>query len=71
MLDIFSNFGPAGDFPDVGNVLDDDTVEGAAGTFANIAEASVSLGEQWGEDGTEYTGTGETVADFIFFLRRR
>jgi hypothetical protein len=48
---------PTPDFPDVGNVLDDDTVNGVPGTFVNVAEAVVKLGEQWGEDGTEFTGS--------------
>lgn len=71
MFDIFSNFGPASDLPDVGNVLDDDTVGGAAGTFQNVNEADVATGTSWGEDGTEFTGTGEVGIGSIFFLQRR
>lgn len=72
MFRIFTNFGPASDLPDVANVLNDDTVGGSAGTFVNIAEANVSLNEQWGAGGTEFTGSGIALgADSIFFLRRR
>lgn len=45
------------DFPDVGNVLDDDTVNGEAGTFTNVSEDDVRAGISWGDDGTEFTGT--------------
>lgn len=71
MFRIFTNWGPASDLPSVGNVLDDDTVGGSAGTFTNITEAKVSLNEQWGEDGTEFTGSGSLLGTgSIFFLRR-
>ncbi len=71
MFRMFTNWGPASDLPDVANVLNDDTVGGSAGTFVNIAEANVSLGEQWGEAGTEFTGSGSVLGtDSIFFLRR-
>ena len=36
------------DYPAVANVLDDDTVDGTAGTFANVAEADVEAGVTWG-----------------------
>ena len=72
MFGMFYNWGPAGDFADVGNVLDDDTTGGDAGTFENVATADVRDGTFWGEDGTEHEGslvvTGEVG---IFFLRRR
>lgn len=74
MFRIFTNFGPESDQPVVGNVLNDDTVGGVAGTFANITAGFVALGEQWGEDGTEFTGTGDPAAECdlgIFFLRRK
>ncbi len=72
MFGMFANWGPGGDRPDVGNVLDDDTVAGEAGTFANIATGDVRDGEFWGEDGTEYEGTLEvTCIPSIFFLGRR
>jgi len=48
---------PTPDFPDVGNVLDDDTVDGSAGTFQNIALDKVLTPNQWGDGGTEFTGT--------------
>ncbi len=71
MTGMFSNWGPGGDRPSVGNVLDDDTVAGDAGTFANIATGDVRDGEFWGEDGTEYEGTLEVTGEVsIFFLRR-
>ena len=72
MFGIYTNFGPGGDLPAVGNVLNDDTVGGEAGTFANASTGDVRDGTFWGEDGTEYEGslavTGEVS---IFFLRRR
>lgn len=52
-----SNFGPSSDLPAESNVLDDDTVGGEAGTFVNIDESLVASGEEWGDDGTEFTGT--------------
>jgi hypothetical protein len=71
MFGIMSNMGPLGDFPDVGNTLDDDTTGGDAGTFANIATGDVRDGEFWGEDGTEFEGSLEVTGDVgIFFLRR-
>jgi hypothetical protein len=45
------------DFPDAANVLDDDTVDGNPGTFANVGAANVKSGIQWGAGGTEFTGT--------------
>jgi hypothetical protein len=76
MFGMFSNWGPATDYPDVGNVLSYDTVDGAQGTFINIAANLVSLGETWGEDGTQFTGTGTEVGGDegdcgLFFLQRR
>jgi len=72
MFRIFSNWGPAGDFPDVGNVLDDDTTNGSAGTYEAATESDVSLGVTYGEDGTEFTGSGtELGEDSLFFLRRK
>ncbi len=71
MFGIFVNWGPVSDFPDVGNVLDDDTVGGEAGTYEAAGEADVSLGVTYGEDGTEFTGSGsELGTESIFFLRR-
>jgi len=52
--------GETPDYPDVGNVTTDDTVNGSAGTFAVPAVGDVESGVQFGEDGTEYTGTLET-----------
>ena len=72
MFVIYSNFGPATDQPDVGNVLNDDTVGGSAGTFENVATADVRDGTFWGEDGTESEGSlAVTGTTSIFFLRRR
>ncbi len=72
MFGMFSNWGPAGDFSDVGNTLNDDTTGGEAGTFANIATNKVKDGEFWGEDGTEFEGSLEVTGEpSIFFLRRR
>lgn len=72
MIEIFHNFGPATDQPDVGNVLDDDTVGGSAGTFVDASTGDVRDGTFWGEDGTESEGTLEvTGTESIFFLRRR
>lgn len=72
MLGVFSNWGPANDLPDVGNVLDDDTVGGAAGTFVDASIGDVRDGTFWGEDGTESEGTLEVTGEVsIFFLRRR
>ena len=71
MLKMFTNWGPAGDFPAVGNVLEDDTTNGVAGTFTNVAEANVASGEQWGAGGTEFTGSGAVGgSESIFFLMR-
>ncbi len=47
----------ATDYPSTANTLSDDTVDGAAGTFVNIAEEHVELNEQWGAGGTEFTGS--------------
>lgn len=58
------------DLPDVGNVLEDDTVDDTTGTFINIVTGYVSLGETWGEDGTEFTGT-VTGGHGLFFITRR
>ncbi len=72
MFGIYSNFGPATDQPDVGNVLDDDTVGGSAGTFADVSVSDVRDGTFWGEDGTESEGTlAVTGIVGIFFLMRR
>lgn len=71
MLDIFSNMGPATDLPDVGNTLNDDTVGGSAGTYEAAATNKVETGEQYGEGGTEHTGTLDVTDSSIFFLRRR
>jgi len=68
---MFTNFGAAGDFPDRSNVLVDDTVNGLAGLFQNIAEGYVKAGEQWGNGGTEFTGTAELSGQTLFFLNRR
>jgi hypothetical protein len=71
MFGIMSNFGPtSGDFPDVGNTLDDDTTDEVAGTYTAVAEEHVSAGQQYGEDGTEFTGTGTVYEIGLFFLRR-
>ena len=44
------------DFPDVGNVVVGDTTNGDAGTYEPALVATVTLGTQYGEDGTEFTG---------------
>jgi hypothetical protein len=71
MFGMFSNWGPIGDFADVGNVIDDDTTGGEAGTYAEIEVAKVQAGEQYGEDGTEHTGElAVTGAIHIFWHGR-
>jgi hypothetical protein len=45
------------DYPAVGNVQDDDTVDGATGTLTLPAIADVESGVQYGAGGTEFTGT--------------
>ena len=45
------------DYPDVGNVTTDDTVNGVTGTFAVPATTDVKSGTQYGAGGTEFTGT--------------
>lgn len=63
------NFGI--DFPEEGNVLEDDTVDANSGTFINIETGFVFVGETWGEDGTEFVGTLEASGFSIFFMTRR
>ena len=71
MLGQYSNWGPGTDQPDVGNVLDTDTVGGVTGTFENVATGDVRDGTFWGTDGTQYEGTLEVTGDTgIFFLKR-
>lgn len=48
---------PQADFPAVGNVTEDDTVDGATGTFAVPTEAQVESGVGFGAGGTEFEGT--------------
>jgi len=68
----FSNWGPAGDFPDVGNTLSDDTTNGSAGTYVGPDAGDVRSGTQYGAGGTEFTGTlAVTGEEGIFFLDRR
>ena len=45
------------DYPAVGNVTEDDTVDGATGTYHEATAAEVQSGVQFGAGGTEYTGT--------------
>ena len=73
MIVMYANWGPGADLPDVGNVLDDDTVGGEAGTFANVSTNDVRDGTFWGEDGTGHEGSLEVTGGpvGIFFLRRR
>lgn len=73
MFGLYSNFGPGtSDIPDIGNVLNDDTSNGSAGTFANVSTGDVRDGEFYGEDGTEFEGSLEVTGEVsIFFLRRR
>jgi hypothetical protein len=73
MFGMFGNWGPAGDFADVGNVLEGDTTGGDAGTFENVSVGDVRDGTFWGEDGTELEGTLAVTGapPSIFFLRRR
>jgi len=47
----------SGDYPDVGNVVVGDTTNGSAGTFAPAVANTVKKGTQYGENGTEFTGT--------------
>jgi hypothetical protein len=72
MFGIFANWGVSGDFPDVGNTLNDDTTNNEAGTYEAVSNGDVRQGTQYGEDGTEHTGnlevTGEPAS--VFFLRR-
>lgn len=70
MLGLYSNFGI--DYPSLGNVIDDDTVGGEAGTFVNVSVGDVRDGTFWGEDGTQHEGSLEVTGEVsIFFLRRR
>jgi len=70
MFGLFANWGI--DYPDVGNVLDDDSVAGASGTFVNVSTGDVRDGTFWGEDGTAHEGSLEVTGDVsIFFIRRR
>jgi hypothetical protein len=48
---------PLPDFPAVGNVQNDDTVDGAAGTLTLPAVEDVETGVTYGAGGTEFTGT--------------
>lgn len=50
---------PTVDYPDVGNVHEDDTVGGSAGTLTLPTEAQVEKDVQFGAGGTEFTGTLE------------
>jgi len=52
----YSNY-TAPDFPEVGNVTTDDTVDGEAGTCVQPTEADVKLSVGFGADGTEFTGS--------------
>lgn len=71
MFRIFSNWGPEGDFPDVGNVLNDDTTGGETGTYEAAAQNKVKSGEQYGAGGTEFTGSLSVTGDTgLFFLKR-
>lgn len=45
------------DVPDIGNVRDNDTLDGVPGTYTPVAESNVVTGIQYGTDGTELTGT--------------
>lgn len=45
------------DYPAVGNVTADDTVDGSTGTYHEAAASEVQSGVQFGAGGTEYTGT--------------
>lgn len=45
------------DYPAVGNVQNDDTVDGATGTLTLPAVEDVESGVQYGAGGTEFTGT--------------
>lgn len=47
------------DFPDAGNVTEDDYTDGVPGTYHEAAAAEVESGVQFGAGGTEYTGTLE------------
>ena len=45
------------DYPAIGNVTEDDTSDGETGTYHEATEAEVQDTVQFGEDGTEYTGS--------------
>jgi hypothetical protein len=45
------------DFPLASNVINDDTVNGTAGTFVTPNTSTVESGVQYGAAGTEYTGS--------------
>lgn len=45
------------DYPDVGNVTEDDTVDGVQGTYHETVEGEVKAGVGFGAGGSEYSGT--------------
>jgi hypothetical protein len=54
------------DFPAAANVLNDDTVNGSPGTFANVSVDDVRDGTKWGAAGTEYEGVLEVTTSVPF-----
>lgn len=63
LTSIGQGVGGSSDFPDIGNVLNDDTVNGLAGTFVPPDPSRLAYGYQCGENGVEITGTMLTVPD--------
>jgi hypothetical protein len=57
VMNITAGLVPTPDFPAVGNVQSDETVDGATGTLTLPAVEDVETGVQYGAGGTEYTGT--------------
>lgn len=72
MFGMMANWGPGGDRPDVGNVLNDDTVAGNAGTYVAASTGDVRKDTTYGAGGTEHTGSLEVTGEVsLFFLRRK
>lgn len=52
------------DLPDVGNVTEDDTVDGVQGTYRETVESDVAAGVLYGEDAVEKEGTLDSSKGF-------
>jgi hypothetical protein len=65
--------GGAADFPDVGNVLETDTVDGVPGTYHEATEAEVAFGVHFGALSARTGAFGQTVipADITGILETR